>query len=40
MEDEIELIQSIKDEHARTELVLSGAQGDERYVKFLYRIRE
>ena len=33
MEDEIELIQSIKDENSGTELVLSGAQGDERYVE-------
>ena len=33
MEDEIELIQSIKDENSGTELVLSGTQGDERYVE-------
>ena len=33
MEDEIELIQSVKDENSGTELVLSGAQGDERYVE-------
>ena len=40
MEDEIELIQSIKDETTGTELVLSGAQGDERYDECLYLIRE
>ena len=32
MEDEVELVKKMKEESEETELVLNGAQGEERYV--------